>query len=220
MPSLVDEMLFAVLPYITIALFIGGLIYRGIVRPLEWSSRASGFFERPSIGIASLALHWGIIFLIVAHLFGLAGTLLPSAALVRVFYWMGAIAGSLFLFGVAAALIRRIVVREMRAMSRAEDYILLVFLLVIPSIALYQSLVLQVFGVSAMVGDWVVSLFKLSPEVGPMAGLTLITKMHITLVLLFISYFPYTKMVHVLALPWRYVYRPYHSIRMYRRMVR
>ena len=220
MPSVLDNVLFAVLPYISLALFISGLIYRGIVRPLEWSARASGFFERPSMGIAALSLHWGIILLFVAHLFGLAGGLLLSQALIQVFYWIGAIAGGFFLYGVIVALLRRIMVREMRVMSFAEDYIILVLLLVIPGLALYQVLVGQLFGFSSTVAPWFASLFRFSPEVELVAGLTFITKTHITLVWLFIAYWPYTRMVHVLAFPWRYFYRPYQSIRIYQRMVR
>ncbi|MBI2303867.1 MAG: respiratory nitrate reductase subunit gamma [Chloroflexi bacterium] len=220
MPNLWDEILFGILPYVAAALFFGGAIYRGVVRPLEWSTRASGFFERPSMGIASLALHWGIIVLFVAHLFGWVGGLMGSMTMSQIFYWMGVVAGASVLYGVLAALIRRIMVPEMRAMSMAEDYILLTFLLVIVILALYQVLVGQLFGLALTVAPWLSSVFQLSPDVKLMSGLTLIIKAHITLSLLFIAYWPYTKMVHVLALPWRYFYRPYLTVRLYRRMVR
>lgn len=220
MPSLLDEILFAVLPYIALALFVSGLIYRGMVKPLEWTSRASGFFERTSMGIASLALHWGIIFLFIAHLIGLIGGLTLSQTLSRVFYWMGVIAGTAVFYGSLVVLVRRITVREMRVTSLAEDYVIPSFVLLIAGLALYQVLVGQLFGLSLSVAPWLVSIFKFSPDAGLMADLSLVTKAHITLALLLIAYWPYTKLVHVIALPWRYFYRPYQSIRLYRRMVR
>lgn len=220
MPSLLDNVLFGVLPYVASAVFLGGLIYRGIIRPLEWSTRASGFFERTSMGIASLALHWGIIVLFAAHILGLIGGLILSPAYTRWFYWMGVVAGTAVFYGSLASFIRRIMVSEMRAMSRYEDYILQGFLITISGLALYQVLVGQLFGLSLTVAPWLASMYKLSPKVELMSGLTWITKTHITLFWLFFAYWPYTKMVHVWALPWRYVYRPYQSIRMYKQIVR
>src|SRR3989304_792857 len=115
MPSFWDQILFGVLPYVSFTLFLTGLLYRGVLKPLEWSTRASGFFERPSMGIASLALHWGIIVLFLAHLFGFVGGLMLSPDLIQVFYWTGVVAGAAVLYGVTVALIRRIMVPEMRA---------------------------------------------------------------------------------------------------------
>ena len=212
-----NEFFFIVYPYIALTLFIVVPIIRRRRGGFGFTTRASGFFELPAMGIASVAFHWGIITLFVAHILGLIGGLTLSNAWVDAFHWVGLAAGLATLYGASLALIRWIVVPEQRASSRHDDYLVLVLLIAILVLGLYPVVVDKTFGLSLTVAPWAESIVKLSPEIGGMAGLALVTKLHVILATTFIAYFPFTKLVHMWTIPLGYLARPYQSIRTYRR---
>ncbi len=227
---MLDNFLFIGLPYIAIILFIGGTIYRGLSGLMSghrgkwdmttrgdylWTTRSTGFFGRASMGPASLCLHWGALILLVAHILGFIGGAYNLASLVDFFRWAGLGGGILFLFGIVWAFVRRLIIRQVKAMSTADDYIILLFLIVIAGIGLYQSAVELVFGISYSAGPWFASIFKLQPDAAKIAGAPLLNKLHIILALLFFAYLPFTKLVHVFSYPFGYFSRPFISMRRY-----
>ena len=225
-----DNFFFIGLPYITITLFFGGIIYRGFSGMMSghrgkwdwtvrgdylWTTRSTGFFGRASIGPASLCLHWGIIILFFAHLIGFIGGAYNLASWVDFFRWTGLGGGILFLFGVVWAFVRRITIPQVKAMSTPDDYIILLFLIIIAGFGLYQSAGEMAFGISYSVGPWIGSIFKLQPDVSMIAGAPLINKLHIIFALVFFAYLPFTKLVHVFSYPFGYIARPFISMRRY-----
>jgi nitrate reductase gamma subunit len=225
-----DNFLFIGLPYVTAALFIGVIIYRGFSGMMSghrgkwdwtvrgdylWTTRSTGFFGRASIGPASLCLHWGILTLFIAHLVGFIGGAYNLASWIEFFRWVGLGGGILFLYGAGWAFIRRVIVPQIRAMSTPDDYIVLLFLIVIDGLGLYQAALKLVFGISYSVGPWLASIIKLQPEVTMIAGAPIINKLHIVVALLFFAYFPFTKLVHVFSYPFGYSTRSFISMRRY-----
>lgn len=213
-----NNFFFEVFPYIALTLFVGVPIIRRSFGGFRFSTRASGFFERPAMGIASLAFHWGIITLFVAHLCGFIGGLITSAGWVDIFHWVGLVAGVTALYGLILALLRRVVVAEMRAVSQVDDYLVLLLLISIVITGLYPVIAAKTFGLSYTVAPWVKSVLTLSPQVGAVGGLALISKLHLILSMTFFAYFPFTKMVHIWTVPLSYFVRPYQSMRTYRRV--
>lgn len=216
-----NDFLFAVLPYIAATLFFVVPVIRRIRGGFTFTTRASGFIERQSMGIAALSFHWGIIILFTAHLLGLIGALATNADLVNVWFkWSGLAAGVLVFYGFTLALIRRVFVPEMRAMSQVDDYVVLLLLLVIVSCGLYPVITERSFGLSMAVGPWVKSLFwTFSPDTAGMAALPVLAKTHITAALLLFAYFPFTKLVHMWTYPFHYFVRPFQSMRTYKRVM-
>lgn len=214
-----DSFFFTAFPYIALTLFIVVPIVRRYFGGFRFSTRASGFFERPSMGIAALCLHWGLLVLIAAHILGFIGGLITSSGLVDAFRWIGLIAGIAALYGCTLALIRRFVVRELRVTSQIDDYLVLLFLIAIIVTGIYPVVVDKSFGLSFTVATWVGDIVTLSPQVGSMAGIALISKLHIILNLTFFAYFPFTKMVHIWTVPLSYFIRPYQSMRSYRKVM-
>ncbi len=225
-----DNFFFIGLPYITIVLFFGGIIYRGFSGGMSghrgswdwtvrgdylWTARSTGFFGRASIGPAALCLHWGIIILFFAHLVGLIGGAYNLASGVSFFRWAGLGGGMLLLYGLIWAFVRRVVIPQVKAMSRPEDYVILAFLILIASLGLYQSALKLVFGISYSAGPWLGSILKLQPDTSMIAGAPLINKLHIISALAFFAYFPFTKLVHVFSYPFGYSTRSFISMRRY-----
>ena len=225
-----DNFFFIGLPYITIILFFGGIIYRGFSGMMSghrskwdlsvrgdylWTTRSTGFFGRASIGPASLCMHWGILILFITHVVGLIGGAYNLASWVDFFRWVGLSAGILFLYGIVWALLRRITIPQVKAMSTPDDYIVLLFLIVIGGLGLYQSAVELVWGVSYSVGPWIGSVFKLQPDISMIVGVPLVNKLHLIVALLFFAYLPFTKLVHIFSYPFGYIARPFISMRKY-----
>lgn len=225
-----DNFLFAALPYISLLLFVGGSFYRGFSGVMGtrrgrwnrsvrgdyyWTTRSTGFFGRASIGPASLCLHWGLIILFLAHVVGLVGGAYQVPALIDTFRWTGLGSGLLVLYGLVWAFVRRLTIPQVKAMSRAEDYAVLLLLMLIAGFGLYQSAIEMVFGISYSAGPWVAGVLKLQPDASLMAGIPLVNKLHIVTALVFFAYFPFTKLVHLFSYPFGYFGRGFISVRRY-----
>jgi nitrate reductase gamma subunit len=215
-----NQLLFVGLPYIALTLFFVVPVIRRMRGGFTFTTRASGFIERKSMGIAALSFHWGIFLLFAAHLLGLIGSLAMNMNMVTWFKWTGLIAGAFVFYGFLLALVRRATVPEMRAMSQPDDYIVLILLLTIVSCGIYPVVADQSFGLSMTVGPWLKSLFwSFSPDAAGMSGLPLLSKIHITAALLLFAYFPFTKLVHMWTYPFNYFVRPFQSVRSYKRVM-
>jgi nitrate reductase gamma subunit len=225
-----DYFLFNGLPYVAIVLFIGGSVYRAFSGAKTqargrlawsargdhlWTTRSTGFFGRASIGPAVLCLHWGLIIIIVTHAVGFIGGANGWSQWVDLFRWAGMFGGLLFLYGVSWALVRRLMSPQLRAMSTREDYVVLLFLILIAGFGLYHSVIRVAFGVSYAVGPWLGGLFTLRPDAGLVTGAPLMIKLHMIINFIFMAYFPFTKLVHVFSFPYAYITRPYISMRSY-----
>ena len=208
-----NNFLWGVFPYLCIVLFFVVPIIRMATRPYSWSTRASGLFGRQLLGVASTMFHWGLVLLLAGHVVGLIGGVMGSRAAVDFFFWSALIGGFLVLVGSFMALVRRIRVPEVRAMSRPEDYIIQCFLIAIVGIALYQVLVDKIFGIAYTASSWTASLWTLTPQPELMESASFLTKLHVFLALLFFAYFPFTKLVHFWTFPVNYFVRVPQSMR-------
>ncbi len=64
-------LLWAVLPYVTIAVFVVGMIWRYRYDKFGWTTRSSQLYERKLIRIASPLFHIGILAVVMGHVVGL-----------------------------------------------------------------------------------------------------------------------------------------------------
>lgn len=215
--GLSEAVLYVGLPYAALVLFFVVPIYRKRTNAIEWdwTTRASGLFGNRSIGVASLFLHWGLLFVFAGHLLGIVGSKVGSGPYVDVFFWIGAVGGVAAVFGSLLALVRRIAVPRMREMSTPQDYLIHLFLIVILGSALYYSLVVGVFGMSYSILLWFTTLFTLSPDTTMIATAPLALRVHVVASFLFWAYFPFTKLVHLWSAPLGYLVRPYITMRGY-----
>lgn len=208
-----NQFFWGIYPYICGILFLVVPIVRMIYRPFGWSTRASSIFNKGSLGIASLLLHWGIIFLLIGHLAGLFGGIGGYSILITFFLWIGLIGGFMALIGSIIALFRRFSIPEVNAMSQVDDYAIHFFLIPIIGIALYQVIAFKIFGLAYPVSSWLASVWLFAPQIELMSSSTFITQVHVFLALTFLAYFPFTKLVHVWTYPINYFVRPYQSMR-------
>ena len=221
---MVDNFLFGILPYIVIVISVGGLIWRYLTNQFSYSSISSQFLEYRQLFWGSVPWHYGIIAVVIGHLIGI---FLPSSVIafnqvpLRLYILEGAAfaLGLLALAGLFFLLLRRTTNPRVRVVTSGMDLVLLL-------LVLFQVITGDVIAIFYRWGTaWFVytaapyflSLAKFSPEVGYMASLPLLVKVHAVNTAVLLAIAPFTRMVHMMTIPVAYLWRPYQVVMWYRR---
>lgn len=216
-----DILLWAVLPYVTIATFVVGLVWRYRYDRFGWTTRSSQLYEKPLIRIASPIFHFGILAVLMGHVVGL---LIPknwtdglgvSQEMYHFFaVTLGAIAGAATLFGIVMLIYRRRTVGPVFAATTKNDKVMYVFL----TAAIVLGLIATMSGAGLLgeehnyredVSIWFRSLFYFDPQVQLMAAAPLAFKVHAIAGMALFMVWPFTRLVHAFSAPVGYVFRPY-----------
>src|SRR5512141_2586823 len=85
---ILDTILCVTLPFVAIAVFVAATVDRSVYRPFTVSSMSSQLLERRKLYWGSIPFHWGIVLVLLGHLFALVmpgGIRLWNAAPVRMY---------------------------------------------------------------------------------------------------------------------------------------
>jgi nitrate reductase gamma subunit len=180
------------------------LLFRSLFRNTRAKRGAGGTPVHVSerlLWLAALAFHWALLVVILRHLrFFLEPT---PAMLATIEYWDGFFqltTPTLFLTDVALAgalvflLGRRLVDRQLRYLSLPADYFPLLLLIAIAASGLYMRYLGKVDLVA--VKELGMGLAMLQPRV-PEGGLSAAFVVHLFLVAALVSYFPFSKLMHM-----------------------
>lgn len=220
-----DLILFAVLPYVAVAVAAVGTIERYRRHARTVTSHSSQFLENRQHFWGIVPFHVGLLVVLVAHL---AGALLPSVALrlgvqpVRLLVVEALLLafGLLALFGAVVLVVRRAAVARVRMITGWLDVV--VYLLLLAQIGSgVATAVLYPWGsgwYAAVGAPYLWSLVRLSPDLAIVAT-PLLVKVHVTGAWLLVAIFPFSRLVHVVAVPNQYLWRRPQVVRWYRRRV-
>jgi nitrate reductase gamma subunit len=220
-----DLILFAVLPYVAVAVAAVGTIERYRRHALTVTSHSSQFLENRQHFWGIVPFHVGLLVVLVAHV---AGALLPSVALrlgvqpVRLLVVEAILLafGLLALFGAIVLVVRRAAVARVRMITGWLD--LVVYLLLLAQIGSgVATAILYPWGsgwYAAVGAPYLWSLVRLSPDLA-IAATPLLVKVHVTGAWLLVAIFPFSRLVHVVAVPNQYLWRRPQVVRWYRRRV-
>ncbi len=216
-----DILLWAVLPYVTIATFVVGLVWRYRYDRFGWTTRSSQLYEKPLIRIASPIFHFGILAVLMGHVVGL---LIPKAwtdgigVSQSTYHFfavtLGAVAGAATLFGIVMLIYRRRTVGPVFAATTKNDKVMYVFL----TAAIVLGLLATMSGAGLLgeehnyredVSVWFRSIFYFDPQTQLMAGAPLAFKVHAVAGMALFMVWPFTRLVHAFSAPVGYVFRPY-----------
>ncbi len=211
-----DFLFLVIFPYVAVLLAVGGGLYRYYSDPFSFSAFSSQFLENRTLFWGSIPWHFGILIILAAQVlaFVLPGPwrrLLNTGNMLYVLEIIGLILAVAALVGLVALILRRVINVRVRTTSTALDSLMLGALL---------GQTASGFGVSlgyrwgaAWFKDtsvpWMVSLLTFQPDVGPVASLPWLVKLHIIGGFVVIALFPFTRLVHVVSLPLSYLWRPY-----------
>lgn len=70
-PSVLDTFLWVIIPYLALAVFVLGHIWRFRRDRFGWTTRSSQMYESKLLKIGSPLFHYGIIFVFLGHVVGL-----------------------------------------------------------------------------------------------------------------------------------------------------
>jgi nitrate reductase gamma subunit len=209
------QMLFGVLPYVAIILAVVVTLWRYIDNRFSYSSLSSQFLENRQLFWGSVPWHYGILFILTGHL---VGFLIPRTVLawngvpVRLYILEGtALAfGLLALWGLIVLVIRRAINARIRAVTSIMDVVLLLALLA-QVVAGVGIAIFDRWGSSWYAGfavPYLWSILRLSPDVALVANLPFLVQFHIVGAFAILALLPFTRLVHLLSLPYSYVWRP------------
>lgn len=217
---MIDQFLWVIFPYVCIAIFIVGHIFRYRYDQFGWTAKSSEFIEKKQLMIGSLLFHLGIIPVFLGHVSGLGipKSWTQAVGISDELYHFGAVWGGGF-FGVVTFIgmfiltFRRFSIKRVRNLSSTSDLIVNCLLLFIVFIGVYSSLVTNNvvvgFDYRDSISVWFRSLFTLQPDVGLMSGVPVAFKLHIIAGFLIFAMWPFTRLVHAWSVPVHYAGRSY-----------
>jgi len=227
--KILEYFLLVVLPYLALAGFLFGTIYRYRTQKFSISSLSSEFLEGRKLFWGSQPFHWGILFLFFGHLTAL---LIPQSVMA----WNGHPVrllilevtafsfGLAVLFGLCALIYRRITNARIRTVTSTADILLYALLLLQVITGLYIAYFYR-WGSSWFAGvltPYLASIFKLNPEASAVMAMPWWIKLHIAGAFLMVLLVPFTRLMHILLPPLAYLWRPYQKVMWYwdRRTIR
>ena len=122
---------------------------------------------------------------------------------------MGIPAGILAFVGIAILTYRRMTCSRVYKTSDINDIIVDWALLITIALGLACTITGAFidYNYRTTISPWARSLFVLNPQWQLMRSVPLIYKIHVLCGLAIFGYFPYTRLVHALTLPWQYIFR-------------
>ena len=185
----------------------------------EITAKSSEIFEKKMLMVGSITFHVGIILAFFGHCLGM---LVPASwtayfgitnHMYHIFgsLLMGIPAGLLAFVGIAILTYRRMTVARVYKTSDLNDIIVDWALLITISLGLACTIsgAFMDFNYRTTISPWIRSLLVLNPQWQLMSSVPLIYKIHVLCGFAIFGYFPYTRLVHALTLPWQYMFRRY-----------
>jgi len=222
MENFANGLFFGIYPYIALVVMVVGSILRYDQAPYTWKADSSQMLSSKGFRVASNLFHVGIILLFFGHLVGLLTPepvyhLVMSAASKQLMAMIaGGLFGSLCFVGLTMLLYRRLFNARIRATSKPGD----IFILLILYVQLILGLATIPFSAEHADGSSMIALANWAQHIMTfrsgaaefIAGEAWIFKLHIVLGLTIFLVFPFTRLVHMLSAPVKYLGRSGYQI--------
>ncbi|MGH7707864.1 MAG: respiratory nitrate reductase subunit gamma [Vulcanimicrobiaceae bacterium] len=219
-----NTFLWAVFPYLAVAVsFIVGF-YRYFMDRFSFSSQSSQFLENRMAFWGSTMWHYGIILILGAHILGFlfpAGwaALISNETRLYVLEVVGLALAIMTVFGITVLIVRRLSNVRAKSVTTTMDWILLAALLFQVVMGFWIAFVYR-WGSEWYLHTsvpWLHSLVAFDPQIQYVTTMPLPVKLHMLNAFVIIALFPFTRLVHAVTLPLPYLFRPYQVVIWYRR---
>lgn len=210
------QFIFGIYPYIALTILIFGSVARYETVPFTWKSSSSQLLRRRQLILGSVLFHVGVLTILFGHLFGLLTPLwliellgISHEAKQILAVVVGGLAGVAALLGGAILLHRRLVDPRIRATSSTMDIVILCLLmlqLTLGMLTIFISLQNLDGGEMVKFMMWAQAIFTFDGNASSYTeGAPLLFQLHIFLGLTIFILFPFSRLVHMLSAPLRYV---------------
>jgi nitrate reductase gamma subunit len=214
--NILNTLVFLVFPYLVLATFVVGHMYRYLVNPYGWNTKSSELLDKKGLKFGVTIFHWGIIFTLLGH--G-AGLLIPqkywdamginSQAHTLFATYSGFVVGAAALLGLALLIYRRISKDRILAITSLNDFVTLglLFFVVATGFANVVSGLYDHFDILNTIAPWLRGIVTLTPDASLVLEVPLRFKVHILAVLTLLGFSPFSRLVHIWSVPVTYLFR-------------
>lgn len=223
MADFLHNLLFGTYPYIALAVLAVGSVIRYDREPYSWRAGSSQLLRRKQLIVGSVLFHVGVLLIFAGHLVGLLTPIalwdalgVPHGAKQLLAMGAGGVAGTLAIVGATLLIHRRFFDPRVRAASNFSDNMVILLLWV------QLALGLATIPVSAQHLDghemvkfmeWAQGIFTFRADAADqIRDVALVFKLHLVLGLTILLLFPFTRLVHMLSAPVRYLWRPGYQV--------
>jgi nitrate reductase gamma subunit len=214
-----DILLWVVVPYVCLAIFVFGHMWRYQYDKFGWTTRSSQLYESRLLRLGSPLFHFGIIIVFFGHVMGLG---VPkswthavgiSDGMYHVMaVGLGTIAGFCTLVGMAILIYRRRTVGPVFSATTKMDKAMYLVLATVIVLGLANTVIANIFGhydYRDGVSVWFRGIFRFSLHPELMAAAPIGFQAHGLAAFLLFALWPFTRLVHVFSAPLGYFTRPY-----------
>ena len=217
------QFLFGIYPYIALTVLVVGSIARYETVPFTWKSSSSQLLRRKQLVMGSILFHVGVLVIFFGHLVGLLTPIaifdalgISHSAKQILAIVAGGVAGVMALVGGGMLLHRRMTDPRIRATTTFADTGILSLLLAQLVLGLATIFVsLQHLDGHEMTTfmSWAQGIFTFDGQAASyIEHANIIFKLHLFLGLTILLLFPFTRLVHMLSVPLRYLTRPGYQV--------
>lgn len=213
---MLNNFLFIGLPYASITIMLIGSIVRYKSRGYQVTSLSSQFFESRKLFFGTNPFHIGIIFLFFGHLLAF---LFPSSVIAfnRVPLRLFIIEVSAFTFGLLTLIgaivmiTRRLTDKRLLIVTSKVDILVYVaiFSQVISGLLVAYYVRWGSTWFATSLTPYLDSIFTFSPNIKAISQMPFLVKYHIVSAFILIALIPFSRLMHILVFPFRYIIRGY-----------
>ncbi|WP_088308970.1 respiratory nitrate reductase subunit gamma [Novosphingobium sp. B 225] len=229
MADFLHHLVFGIYPYIALAVLAVGSVIRYDREPYSWRAGSSQLLRRKQLMIGSVLFHVGVLVIFLGHVGGLLTPIaiwdalgVPHGAKQLLAMVAGGVAGVIAIIGATLLIHRRFFDARVRASSSFSDNLVILLLWV------QLALGLATIPVSAQHLDghemvkfmeWAQGIFTFRAGASDLIrDVAPVFKLHLFLGLTILLIFPFTRLVHMISAPVRYVWRSGYQVVRSRRL--
>ncbi|WP_300645415.1 respiratory nitrate reductase subunit gamma [Nocardioides sp.] len=217
-----DQFLWVVVPYLSLAVFAVGHVWRYRYDKFGWTTRSSQLYEDRLLRLGSPLFHFGMLGVVGGHVIGL---LVPRSWTEAVgisdyaYHYVavggGLVAGVAVTVGMVILIYRRRTVGPVFSATTAMDKVMYAFLAAAVLLGMWNTIAGSIFTLGGEynyregVSVWYRSFLAFSPDAELMAAAPLGFQLHALVAFSLFALWPFTRLVHVFSAPLGYVTRPY-----------
>lgn len=202
------------LPYIALTVILVGIIYRAVNKNNTIQATSSQFISKDkTLTWGSNLFHYAIILVFFGHIFGLLTPewsykwLISNETKRMLAIVMGGLSGFVALVGITLLTIRRFTNKRVRATGKFQDDLIVSLLLLQIALGLWSTYITTQSPLSDYMAmeHWAQGIFIFEPDPWKhIAHVDVIYKLHIVNGFLIFIIFPFTKLMHMVAAPFKY----------------
>ncbi|MEU6541278.1 respiratory nitrate reductase subunit gamma [Streptomyces sp. NPDC047000] len=215
-----DLLLWVAFPYICLAVFAVGHVWRYRHDQFGWTSRTTQLLEHRWLRWGNPLFHLGALMVVGGHVVGLAvpASWTEAAGISEDAYHTtavvaGSFAGVCMVAGLGMLSARRLLTRRIRLTTDRSDKLLFPLLAATVLLGITATAAHNVFGPGydyrETISVWFRGVFTFRPQPDAMSGAPLLFRLHALTACVLFAAWPFTRLVHVWSVPVGYLARPY-----------